>query len=228
MKLKFTGKKKEAGDTISFIFESQEPLSWIAGQFLVYHLPHENPDVRGFQRFFTISAAPFENQVMLTTRIFAENPSTFKQALMKLNSGDLIDAKGPDGDFIVENSKKHFVFIAGGIGVTPYRSIILDLVHKKEQLNIELLYANKTDEFVFKEEFERIAGEHPSFKIQYVVSPQHIDENYIEQNVKDIQNKMFYVSGPEVMVEALDKMLKGMEIKEENIKTDYFPGYDPI
>ena len=229
MQLKFVEHKKEAGDGVSFIFEPQEALSWVAGQFLVYHLPHENADVRGIQRFFTISAAPYENHVMLTTRIFAENPSTFKQALMKMNQGNTVDTKGPDGDFILTEPEKNYVFIAGGIGITPFRSIILDLAHKNEPLNIELLYANKTDEFFFKEELEKIASEHPSFKIQYVISPTHIDQNYIEQNVEDWENKIFYVSGPEPMVEAFDKMLKqDMKIKEENVKTDYFPGYDPI
>lgn len=229
MKLKLIEKKKEAGDAVSFIFEAQEALSWVAGQFLVYHLPHENADVRGYQRFFTISSAPFENHVMLTTRIFAEGRSSFKNALMQLNEGDLIDVKGPDGDFVVEDPNKNFVFIAGGIGITPYRSIILELVHKNEPLNIELLYANKTDDFVFKDELENLSSKNSAFNIRYIVSPLHIDQDYIKQNIKDWNKKIFYVSGPEPMVEAFDKMLKhDMGLKEENVKTDYFPGYDPI
>lgn len=229
MKLKFIEHKKEAGDAVSFIFEPQEVLSWVAGQFLVYHLPHENADVRGYQRFFTISSAPFEQHIMLTTRIFAENRSSFKEALIKLNEGELIDVKGPDGDFIVEDPNKNFVFIAGGIGITPYRSIILELAHKNEPLNIDLLYANKTYDFVFKDELENLTKTNPNFKINYIISPQHIDQTYIEEYVEDWQNKIFYVSGPEPMVEAFDKMLKEeMKLKEENVKTDYFPGYDPI
>lgn len=228
MKLKFIEKKKEAGDAVSHIFEPQEPITWTAGQFLVYSILHENPDVRGVQRFFTISSAPFEGYVMLTTRIFSENPSTFKQALERLREGDIVEVKGPDGDFVVENPNLNYVFIAGGIGITPYRSIILELMHKKESLNIELLYANKTDEFFFKDEFEPLISINPNFKIRYIVSPHHIDENYIEQNVKDIQNKIFYVSGPEKMVEDLGEMLKGIGIKEDHIKQDYFPGYEPI
>jgi len=228
VKLKFIEKKKEAGDAVLHIFEPQEPLTWIAGQFLIYFLPHEDPDIRGRQRFFTISSAPFEKHVMLTTRIFAENRSSFKKALESLKPGDLVDVKGPDGDFIVEDPNKNFVFIAGGIGITPYHSIIKQLDFEQQPLNIELLYANKTDEFVFKEELEKIVNEHPSFKIRYVTSPQHVDKNFIEQNIKDIPEKMFYVSGPEPMVESLYEMLKAMGIKEENIKTDYFPGYDPI
>lgn len=226
MKLKFTDRKKEAGDAVSHIFEPVEPMSWTAGQFLIYFLPHEKEDVRGKQRFFTISSAPFENHVMLTTRIFAQNVSTFKQTLEKLKPGDLVDVKGPDGDFTLTEPDKDYVFIAGGIGITPFRSILKQLGHEGKNFNVELLYANKTDEFVFKEELEKIAGEHPSFKIKYIISPQHVDEDYIKQNVQDYKNKTFYVSGPEAMVESLFEMLKGMGIAEENIKTDYFPGYE--
>lgn len=228
MKLKFITKTKETGDVVSFIFEPTKPLSWTAGQFLIYFLPHEKEDIRGRQRYFTISSAPFEKHVMLTTRIFEQNQSSFKRTLEKLNPGDLVEAKGPDGDFVLTEPDKQYVFIAGGIGITPYRSIILQLDNEQKPLNIELLYANKTDEFVFKEELENLSLKHPNFNIRYIISPEHIDENYIEQNVQNYKNKTFYVSGPEPMVEAFDKMLKGMGIKEENLKTDYFPGYDPI
>jgi len=238
MKLKFIEKKKEAGDSVSFIFSAKggssfgrepvESISWKAGQFLIYFLPHEEPDVRGKQRFFTISSAPFEKHVMLTTRIFPENKSSFKKALEELKPGGLVDVKGPDGDFIIEDPNKNFVFIAGGIGITPYHSIIKQLNFEQKPLNIELLYANKTDEFVFKDELEQISSTNPNFKITYIISPQHVDQKYIRENVQDIPSKRFYVSGPEPMVESLYEMLKGMGIKEENIKTDYFPGYEAI
>ncbi len=191
MKLKLIEKKKEVGDAISHIFEPQEPLAWTAGQFLIYFLPHEEPDIRGKQRFFTISSAPFEKHVMLTTRIFQDNPSSFKRTLEQLKPGDLVDVKGPDGDFIVEDPSKNYVFIAGGIGITPYRSIIKQLDFEQQPLNIELLYANKTDEFVFKEELENLSSKHSTFNIHYVISPQHVDQKYIEENIEDFPSKTF-------------------------------------
>lgn len=228
MKLKFKEKAKEAGDSVSYIFEPVEPMTWKAGQFLIYFLPHEGADVRGKQRFFTISAAPHEGHVMLTTRIFEENRSTFKQALGKLKPGDLVEVKGPDGDFTVDDPKRNFVFIAGGIGITPYRSIIGQLDFEKKPINVTLLYANKTEDFPFRMFFEEIASRNPNFKIHYIVSPAHVDENLIKEKIGNIEDKIFYVSGPEKMVEDLGEMLKGTEIKEGNIKQDYFPGYDPI
>lgn len=228
MQLKFLEKRPEAGDTFSFNFELTEPMTWKAGQFLIYFLPHEKPDIRGKQRFFTISSSPFEKYVMLSTRIFPENRSSFKQALEELKAGDLVEVKGPDGDFVLTEPNREYVFIAGGIGVTPYRSIIGQLDFEKKPINVELLYANKTEDFPFRMYFEEIAQRNPNFKIEYVVSPQHVDEAYIGQNVENYKDKIFYVSGPEPMVENLFEMLKKMGIPEENIKTDYFPGYDPI
>jgi len=228
MKLKFIGKKKEAEDSVSHIFEPQEPLTWTAGQFLIYFLPHEDPDIRGKQRFFTISSAPFEKNVILTTRIFSENRSSFKKALENLKPGELVDVKGPDGDFVVENPNKNYVFIAGGIGITPFRSIIVQLAHENKPLNITLLYANSTEDFVFKSEFEPLTANNANFKIHYIVSPKHIDEDIVKQTVPNLDEPIFYVSGPEKMVEDLGEMLIGMGIKEENLKQDFFPGYDPI
>ena len=228
MQLKLANKKTETGDINSFFFEPETRIEWVAGQFLVYRLDHKNPDIRGKQRFFIISSAPFEKHIMLTTHIYDESSSSFKKALVQMKIGSEIEAKGPDGDFILEDLNKQYVFIAGGIGITPFRAIILDLVHKNQPLNITLLYANKTEEFPFKEELENLSSKHSTFNIHYIVSPKHIDQTYIEQNVKDIQNKIFYVSGPEPMVESLSEMLKRMGIKEENIKQDFFPGYDTI
>ena len=226
MKLKLIEGKKEAGDAISFIFEPENKIQWVAGQFLIYFLPHETPDIRGKQRFFTISSAPFERHIMLTTRIFPDNPSSFKKALNEMKPGDTIDAKGPDGDFTVLGPNKHFVFIAGGIGITPFRSIIADLAHKNLPLNITLLYANSTSEFPFKDELEKIADDNPNFKIHYIVSPQHIDEDVVKQTVPNLSEPIFYVSGPEKMVEILSEMLMKMGISEDHIKQDFFPGYE--
>lgn len=232
MKLKFIERKDNEGDVKSFIFGAVEQLSWTPGQFLIYFLPHENPDIRGKQRFFTISSAPFEKHVMLSTRIFEENRSSFKKVLMNLKSGDEVEVKGPDGDFTVDlpaqagNPNQKFVFIAGGIGITPFRSIIQELNNEEKPLNITLLYANSNEQFAFKKEFEEIAKTNPNFKINYIVSPKHIDKGVIKNSAENIDEPIFYISGPEPMVESLVEMLKKMGIPEDHIKTDYFPGYE--
>src|SRR5580698_9008846 len=119
MKLKLAAKKTESAGVVSFIFKPEEPLMWKAGQFLHYVLNHAPTDDRGSDRWFTIASAPYERHVMLTTRLASKKSSTFKNTLKALKIGDDIEVSDMDGDFIVSDPKKHCVFIAGGIGITP-------------------------------------------------------------------------------------------------------------
>ena len=140
MKLTLRATRQEAGDIFSFIFAPERPLRWQAGQYLHYFLNHPNPDDRGVERYFSIASAPHEKQVMLTTR-FAPKGSSFKKALKKLKLGDAIEAREKGGDFVLDHRTKMFVFIAGGIGITPFRAILLDLDRNRKPLNVQLLYA---------------------------------------------------------------------------------------
>jgi ferredoxin-NADP reductase len=225
MKFTLSATKREANDTFSFIFAPEEPLQWKAGQLLRYVLNHPNPDDRGVERFFSIASAPHEEHVMLTTR-FASKSSSFKKALKNLRRGDAVEAHDLEGDFVVDDSQKTFVFIAGGIGITPFRAILLDLDYNKKPLNVQLLYANRDNDFPYRKELEALRTRHPEFRIDYVVSPNRIDEKSIPQLVPDIEEPMLYVSGPEPMVESMDETLKKIGVPEERIKNDFFPGYE--
>jgi glycine betaine catabolism B len=112
MKFTLSATKQEANDTFSLIFAPEQPLQWKAGQLLRYVINHPNPDDRGVERFFSIASAPYEKDVMLTTR-FVPKSSSFKKALKNLRRGDAIEADDLEGDFVVDDSKKTFVFIAG-------------------------------------------------------------------------------------------------------------------
>ncbi len=225
MELVLAQRNKETPEIFSFSFKGQNLALWQPGQFLRYTLPHNNPDDRRTYRWFTISSAPHEGVVRLTTRLASE-PSTFKKALFELPIGSVIEAEGPKGDFVVSDPRENHIFIAGGIGVTPYRAILLDLEYRGEPLNISLLYVNSDQNFIYQKELERIAKEHSSFKIAYFVSPNRVDENDIRKVAPDLKRSIFYISGPEPMVEAYEKLLLDMGIPDERIKRDYFPGYE--
>lgn len=227
MKLTLIERKETAPDTTSFIFKSEDPnFTWLAGQFLKYHIEDPSPDSRKNDRFFTIASSPLEKVISLTTKFVPDDGSSFKKDLQNFKVGDTIEARGPGGDFIIEDPEKSYVFVAGGIGITPFRSIIKDLDLKNSPINITLLYASRAPEVAFKDELEEIAKRHPEFKIHYAIDPQKIDETFIKQKVADLQTPIFFVSGPEPMVEALEKLLLEMGVKDEKVKRDYFPGYD--
>lgn len=224
MLLTLIEKRKETEDVTSFIFKPEIPFSWKPGQFLHYTLKHKNYDSRGPDRYFTIASAPFEKIVMITTR-FAKDGSSFKKALKDFNIGDTIEGVAPDGNFTLDNPNQESVFIAGGIGITPFRSILSNFAHKNIPVHITLLYANRTPDFVFKKELEDIAKHNPNFKIHYFVDPKRIDENAIKKTVANLRKKIFYVSGPEPMAESIDELLKSLSVSKNQIKNDFFPGY---
>lgn len=225
MKLKLIEKRQETPDVTTFIFEPQEPLSWQPGQYLHYVLHHEPTDDRGSDRWFTNAAAPFENHVRITTRHANENGSSFKNKLFSLVEGKNIEISVVEGDFVVDDLSQEYVFIAGGIGITPFRSIMAQMHHDQKPITATLLYSNHDQNIVYKDELEEIAKNNPNFKIHYVFSPEHIDEAKITSVVADLQKPLFYISGPEPMVDALGETLKKMGVPEEHIKQDWFPGY---
>ncbi|MDB5161395.1 MAG: hypothetical protein JWO96_775 [Candidatus Saccharibacteria bacterium] len=226
MKLKLIKKIDVTHDVKTFIFEAQEHIIWQPGQYLHYVLNHPNPDDREAERWFTISNAPYEVHPAITTRFANPSGSTFKKALENLKPGDEIEADGPKGKFVLEDLSNQHVFIAGGIGITPFRSILLQLAHDKQPINVDLLYANRDDNFIFDGELEEIASLNPNFRIHKFVSPKKIEENDIKALADTLKDPKYYVSGPEPMVEAFEQMLKKMGIVEENIHTDFFPGYE--
>ena len=147
MILTLTDKIQRSSDCFSFLFKPEKPVTWKAGQFMQFTIQHENPDDRGISRFFSISSAPYEENIMITTRISAEKSSTFKKALTGLEKNGIISAMPPQGEFTVEDFSKSIVFIAGGIGITPVRSILLDLDYKMDLpgIPVYLLYSNRNN-----------------------------------------------------------------------------------
>lgn len=225
MKLKLIQKKIESPDVKSFIFKPSESIIWKAGQFFHYVLHHEPTDDRGSDRWFTISSAPFEKNIMITTRFTSNKGSSFKKKLESLKIGGSIEISDLDGDFTIDNPAKEYVFIAGGIGITPFRSILKELYHDKRPINVILLYSNRDRNITYREELELIAKNNPHFKIYYIFSPEHIDEKKIKKLIPNLQKPLFYVSGPEPMVESIGNLLKAMNIPGDHIKQDWFPGY---
>lgn len=242
MQLQIIEKKQVAPDTYSYYFLPDVPLIWKPGQFLRYRIPEASPDERGENRFFSIASAPFENHIQLTTKFMPEKGSTFKKDLQKLEVGQTVEAMGPSGVFVMDDPNKHYVFIAGGIGVTPFRSILLDLGHNGLPLNVSLLYANRTKLALFKEEFEELARKHPEFKIFYFVSEEPVIDENLTENVRilpgkieqttiqtlipDFQSAVYYISGPEPMVLSFEQMIAQLGVAKDNVKRDYFPGYE--
>jgi ferredoxin-NADP reductase len=227
MILKFIKKVQNTADCFSFFFELPAPVFFKAGQHMNFTLQHDNPDDRGINRFFTIASAPCEVRIMITTRIAQELPSTFKKALMSMEKGQDITVLPPQGEFIIDDYSKSYVFIAGGIGITPFRAILLDLEHTKKikEMEIFLLYSNRNNDTVFKDELDLLADRNLSFKIRYVISPEVCNIEMLKAVIPDYRDKTYYISGPPGMVKSIAESLAAENIDDSQIKLDFFPGY---
>jgi ferredoxin-NADP reductase len=207
----------------AFRFEPGEPLHWTAGQFVRVELPHDNPDDEGTKRWFTVSSAPYEGIVQITTRV---TDSTFKQALAALPvGGELRLIEEPEGEFVWEDSDKPLVFVAGGIGITPFRSMLKQRAHDSLPLNVTLVYGNRTDDIVFKDELEGYAAKDSRFLVHYVIG-EPLTAQSLADLVPTLNSSLVYVSGPEPMVEALSDELKAAGLPEDQAKQDSFPNYN--
>ncbi|MGI8633798.1 MAG: FAD-dependent oxidoreductase [Segetibacter sp.] len=216
-------------DVQTFVFTSHKPLSWQAGQLIHYTLPHDNPDDRGIERWFTIASAPSEKEIWITTRIFGDKASSFKKALQTLKDGDIVKADAPEGDFVVKDLAKQYVFIAGGIGITPVRSILHQLDFEDKSIKAQLLYANRSQHDIpFQAELESLSAKHETFNITYFIGDNHVDQAVIKKYNDSHTKPNFYLSGPEPMVASVKKLVEKSSVPDSRITVDDFPGYDTI
>ena len=228
MKLTLVERKKLFDDVESFYFKPEQPVEWQPGQYMHYFFEHENADSRGTERWFTISAPPYEQHISITTRFTPDKGSSFKHALRDMKIGDTINAEGPGGKFVISDMSKRSILVAGGIGVTPYHSMLLQMDHDGQDIDLDLLYANRDENFVFGDEFAALQKKHPKFKIIKFVGDHHIEEADLKPYADDSGN-IIYLSGPEPMIEAFEETLKEkLKVPEDRVKTDFFPGYDPF
>lgn len=222
----FILRRKEMLDSVmgNFWFEPARPFVFVPGQFLEYTLAHPRADVRGVRRYYTIASSPTENEVLLATK-FSQPGSTFKEALRQLNVGEEVVASKVAGEFVLPSSpSQKLAFIAGGIGITPFRSMVRYLLHTHQARDIILVYGARTEkELVFREIFEEARRRFGMKNVYAVTRP--IDEATIREAVPDLTERVFYISGPEPMVQGLTKLLITMRVPRKQIKRDYFPGY---
>jgi len=221
-------KEKLSQDIIGFWFDppmdGARRVVFTPGQFLEYTLSHAAADSRGVRRYFTIASSPTEKGILLATR-FSDPGSSFKRSLYALSVGSEITASKVAGEFILPaNIQKKLVFIAGGIGITPFRSMTKYLLDTNRKCDIILLYGARTEpDFVFRDIFEDARA---AFGMKNIYVPGLIDEALIRREVPDWPERLFYVSGPEPMVKAMEKILQNMGVPRNRIVRDYFPGYE--
>jgi glycine betaine catabolism B len=232
MKLTLIEKRDESTNIKSFFWKSDSLTQWLPGQYLYYTLPNLIiPDNRGTTRQFTISSSPSEKGVIRLTTSIRTN-SGFKQTLDKKSIGDNIEAEGPQGSYILDDrliGKQ--ILIAGGIGITPFRSFIKYNIDNNLKIPVYLIYSNSDDNFVFKSEFENWKRKYDFIKILYYNSglSGHLNKISITEILLnwhvDINNTNYWIVGPPQFVSAINESLEKIGINDNAIHCEKFTGY---
>ena len=234
--LKLLAKEKASEGVYNFVFLPDKKVQFQPGQYLEWTLGHKRTDSRGNRRYFTIASSPTENEVILGVR-FYDKPSSFKSKMLALNPGDTIMASQLAGDFTLpKDPNKKLVFIAGGIGITPFRSMLKYLIDKNEKRAVTTIYSsNSMDEIAYYDILEQAAekiGAETIFTLtnQTKIDPRwqgyrgYVSAKMITEQIPDYKDRYFYISGPHTMVSACENVLSGLGVSKFQIKTDFFPG----
>ncbi|MCX6727133.1 MAG: RnfABCDGE type electron transport complex subunit D [Candidatus Shapirobacteria bacterium] len=224
--LKLKDKIEIAPNTLDFVFEKEKGFNFIPGQYMEWTLPGDKSDNRGNRRYFTLASSPTEDNIRLGVKF--NNPgSSYKKIMLEMKDETVV-ASQLAGDFTLpNNSKEKSVFIAGGIGITPFRSMIKYLLDKNDKRDIVLIYANKNkNEAVYQEIFDEAKAK-LGIKVIYFStdSEGHFNKENLKKMVPDYQIRKFYISGTHGLVAATENLLASMSVSEGKIKTDYFPGF---
>lgn len=222
---------------VEFVFTTAgKEFVFQPGQYMEFTLPHSHPDSRGSRRWFTLASSPTESDLRIAVK-FYKNGSTYKKAMRTMTGATIFGATQLAGDFVLPaKTTQKLVFIAGGIGVTPFRSMTKYLIDTNQQRAIQMLYAAHSErDLVYRDVFEQ-ARHVMGMQTTYVLSnaPQEsgrdmvqgtINHALIEQYVPDYQDCIFYLSGTHTMVKSVQYTLQGLGVRHSHIKVDFFPGY---
>lgn len=219
--LTFLSKRNLGQGTFEFNFQCKKGYKWQAGQHAIFTIPDQKITGKSW-RVFSVASAPHENIIKIAT-IISDTPSDFKQKLMNLAVGEKVHMHGPIGEFYLTKRMKKVIGIAGGIGITPFRSILAEVADGKHpNTNIELIYAGKDNFWAFEEEI-RNWSQLQNVIIHFVNTPDEVNST-LDNLVNTYKNNAnYFISGSPGMIGAIKGSLQEKGIKK--IINDPFKGY---
>jgi ferredoxin-NADP reductase len=226
-----------AENTLAFHFEKPKDFDFRAGQYVDLTLidPPET-DAAGTTRSFTLASAPHEDELMVATRL---RGSAFKRVLAGLPPGAEVEIEGPMGSFTLHrNDAKPAVFLAGGVGITPFLSMARQAAHQRLTHRIYLFYSNyRPEDSAFLDSLAALEKANPRFRLIATMTDMSrsaktwsgetgfIDEPMVRRYIEQLRGPIFYIAGPPGMVTAMRKMLIEAGADEDDVRAEEFAGY---
>ncbi|MFW6320139.1 MAG: FAD-dependent oxidoreductase [Bacillota bacterium] len=212
--------KEEREGIHSFIFDAKQMKPWKAGQHGIFSITHKK--IHKPLRPFSVASAYQEHTVMVTMKI-PNTPSAFKQAMLELTPGMTIKMRGPVGPLYIRKDAPTLL-IAGGIGITPHRAILKDIIDNNTVTHpVILLYIANKDQHIYNDVLNE-ASHHKNIVINRLT-----DKTFLAKNIDDFlsthPDAQVFLSGPKAMVKSFYKTLKKQGVKSKNIYKDTFYGY---
>ena len=233
--VKLAWRERLSEGTLAFRFERPAGFTFRAGQAVVVELLDPPAGEGQKRRTFSLVSAPYERTLTIATRM---RDSAFKRALKALPDGASMKLLGPIGQFTLADAARPAVFIAGGIGITPFMSMLRQAAKDESPQPLVLLYSNRRPEdAAFLDELRELARRNPNFRL--VATMTEVDKSgarwegetgflsarLIERSVKGLANPVYYIVGPPGMVLAVADILRSAAVTEESILTEEFYGY---
>jgi ferredoxin-NADP reductase len=234
---KLKSREEVAERTMAFHFEKPDGWTFKAGQFIDMTLldPPET-DAEGNTRGFSIASAPQEETLMVATRL---RDTSFKRVLKAMPLETAVKIEGPFGNLSLHNNAtRPAVMLAGGIGITPFRSILYRAAKEQLPHRIFLFYSNRRPEDApFLEALEALEKENPNYKLIASMTEMEkshqpwdgetglINKEMLARYVKDEVAPIYYIAGPPGMVKGLHMMLNEAGVDDDDIRTEEFVGY---
>lgn len=231
--LDFLGKKRLTPTSWELSFRPQRPVQFQSGQYMELTIPHAKADVRGVRRIFSIASAPVETEVIRFGLNTAERSSSLKTALLALEPGEIVAATSVGGDFLLpRDASRPLLFVAGGIGITPFMSHLEQLSKSGENRDVVVLYSASRSEIAYVDRLAELA--YPVLLLA-PTAPESLPTNWtylgagpltsevLRTAVPDVKSRAAYVSGAPAFVHAVRALLR--KAGARRVRTDFFSGY---
>jgi ferredoxin-NADP reductase len=229
-------KQEVAERTLMAIFDlGGEHFDYRPGQYFWVELPSRGyDDERGLRRHISVVTSPTERGVLgLATRL---RDTAFKKTLAELEVGDEVDVEEPKGTFVLpEETEREYVFVAGGIGITVFRSMLRYIADEQLPYRVTLVYSNRNRaSAAFLDELEELRGRIPGLEIVLTMTDEpewggetrHVDERFLRDHLgDDLGRYTFLVAGPPAMVEAISEQIRSGGVTEDHVIVAKFAGY---
>ncbi len=236
-KSKLIRREEVAEGTMAFHFEKPSGFAFKAGQSAdVTLIDPPETDAEGNTRTFSIASPPFENELVFTTRM---RDTAFKRSLKKVPLATEVKIGSAAGSFTLhKNRAKPAVFLAGGIGITPFLSIVRQADHDRLPHKLYLFYSNRRPEdAAFLDTLQNLEKTNPNFRLICTMTEMSkskkewkgetvlIDKEMLSRHLAVLQGPIYYIAGPPAMVAAMRETLVSAGVEEDDIRTEEFAGY---